>query len=219
MGDHDHDHAHDHDHGDDSDARLSFDERAATWDDEAKVRRAETTARRIAEEIDLTGTERLFEYGAGTGLVAEALRDRVGPITLVDPSEGMRAVAQSKVDDGRLPGARIWDLDLAAQGAPEGETFDLVLTSMVLHHVNDLGPTLKAFADMLDPGGHCCVIDLDAEDGSFHGADVDVHHGFHRDDIAAQLTAAGFTDVNVTDCGTVDHGDDEFTLFLAVATR
>lgn len=219
---HDHDHGHDHahDHGDGhDDAAVSFDERAATWDDEAKIARARTIADRIGEEVALSGTERLFEYGAGTGLVAEALRDRVGAITLVDPSEGMRAVAQSKVDDGRLPGARIWDLDLAARGAPEGETFELIVTSMVLHHVAELGPTLEAFVHMLAPGGHCCVIDLDAEDGSFHGPDVDVHHGFHREDMAAQLTAAGFTEVSVTDCGTVDHGDDEFSLFLAVATR
>lgn len=210
-----------HDHApvpDPDDATLSFDERAATWDDD-KVDRARRTAARIAEEIDLSGTERLFEYGAGTGLVAEALRGRVGPITLADASAGMRAVAQAKVDDGRLAGARIWDVDLSVDPPPEGERFDLIVTSMVLHHVEDLGRTLEAFAAMLEPGGHLCVIDLDAEDGSFHGPDVDVHHGFERDDIATRLGAAGFPQVAVSDCGVIDHGDDRFGLFLAVATR
>lgn len=209
-----------HDHVPDADdATLSFDERAATWDDDVKVERARLTAQRIAEEVALGGDERLFEYGAGTGLVAEALRDSVGAITLADASAGMRAVAQAKVDDGRLAGARIWDVDLSAEPPPRGETFELIVTSMVLHHVEDTARTLGAFAAMTEPGGHLCVIDLDSEDGSFHGPGVDVHHGFDRDEIAQQIRAAGFTDVSVTDCGRVDHGDDTFGLFLAVATR
>ncbi len=207
---------HDHDH---DDATLSFDERAATWDDDAKVERARDTARRIIEQVAPVGTERLFEYGAGTGLVSEALRESVGPITLADASEGMREVARTKVADGRLPGARVWDVDLSSEPAPAGETFDLIVTSMVLHHVADVATTLGAFAGMLEPGGHLCVIDLDAEDGSFHGPDVDVHHGFERDDIAGRIRAAGFSEVAVSDGGTVEHGDDEFTLFLAVGTR
>lgn len=213
-------HDHDHDHPiDTDDATLSFDERAATWDDEAKIERARTTARRITEEVSLDGAERLFEYGAGTGLVSEALRDHVGAITMADASEGMRAVAQTKIDDGRLPGARVWDVDLSSDEPPVGEMFDLVVTSMVLHHVKDLGTTLRRFASILEPGGHLCVIDLDAEDGSFHGPDVDVHHGFERAAFADRLRDAGFTDVSVSDCGTVAHGDTGFGLFLAVATR
>lgn len=217
MG-HDHDHDHDHDHAG-SDATLSFDARAATWDDDVKIARAHTIARRIGEEVTLTGSERLFEYGAGTGLVSEALRDRVGPITMADASPGMRAVTQAKIDDGRLSGARVWDLDLSTSPAPEGESFDLIVTSMVLHHVKDLATMLEAFAAMLDRQGHLCVVDLDAEDGSFHGPGVDVHHGFERDAIATAIRQAGLVDVTVSDCGTVDHGDHEFGLFLAVASR
>ncbi|MBS1846867.1 MAG: class I SAM-dependent methyltransferase [Actinobacteria bacterium] len=215
---HEHEHAHDHGHAHEHGSPESFDERAATWDDDAKIARAATTARRIAEEVALTGTERLFEYGAGTGLVAEALRDRVGPITMADLSAGMRAVAQAKIDDGRLAGARVWDIDLATDVVGDAEEFDLVVTSMVLHHVKDLTTTLAAFAGMLAPGGHVCVIDLDAEDGSFHGADVDVRHGFDRAEIASLLEAAGFVDVHVSDCDVVAHDDGDYGLFLAVGT-
>ena len=207
----------DHDH----DGRPpSFDERAATWDDEAKIERARWTARRIAEEVDLTGDERLLEYGAGTGLVSEALRDLVGPITLADPSEGMRAQIQTKVDDGRLPGARVRDLDLSRDQLPDDEQFDLIVTSMVLHHVDPVDPVLAAFRSMTADGGHLCVIDLDAEDGSFHGQGVDVHHGFDRDDLAGRLSAAGYAAVSVTDCGSVERDEGgTYGLFLAVASR
>ena len=66
-----------------------FDERAATWDDDpAKVERANVVAAAIREAIALDGSERLLEYGAGTGLVTQALRDAVGPVTLADTSGG-----------------------------------------------------------------------------------------------------------------------------------
>ncbi len=208
-----------HEHAGHDQAGHSFDERAATWDDEAKVARAAHIARRIAEEVALAGDERLFEYGAGTGLVSEALRDSVGPITLADSSEGMRAVAQRKVDDGRLAGARIWSLDLSSEPVPAGEWFDLIVTSMVLHHVDPLDVTLRAFRDLLAPGGHLCVVDLDAEDGSFHGEGAHVHHGFDRDAFAERLRQAGFADATVSNAGTVDRDGTAFGLFLAVATR
>jgi ubiquinone/menaquinone biosynthesis C-methylase UbiE len=219
----DHDHADhdgaDHDGADHDGAGQSFDERAATWDDDAKVARARLIARRIAEEVDLTGDERLFEYGAGTGLVAEALYDSVGSITMADTSAGMRAVAQAKIDDGRLAGARVWALDLSTEPLPAGEAFDLIVTSMVLHHVDALDVTLRAFRDALVPGGQLCVIDLDAEDGSFHGEGAHVHDGFDRDAFAARCESAGFAAAVVSDCGTVDRDGTEFGLFLAVATR
>lgn len=205
---------HDHDH-----AAQSFDERAATWDDDVKVARAATIARRIGEEVNLTGSERLFEYGAGTGLVSEALRASVGLITLADASAGMRAVAQAKVDDGRLSGARVWGLDLSSDQVPADESFELVVTSMVLHHVDPLNVTLRAFHELLVPGGHLCVVDLDAEDGSFHGEGAQVHHGFAREAFAGLLRSTGFVDVGLSDCGTVDRDGIEFGLFLAVASR
>ena len=63
----------------------SFDERAATWDDDpAKVERAGVVAGAISATVPLDGSLRMLEYGAGTGLVTQALRDRVGPVTLAD---------------------------------------------------------------------------------------------------------------------------------------
>lgn len=197
----------------------TFDERAATWDDPAKIERARTIARRIGEEVDLADRPSLFEYGAGTGLVSEQLIDQVGPVTLADSSAGMREQMQRKVDDQRLEAARIWEVDLSHDAPPEDEHFGLIVTSMVLHHVTDIPRTLRAFATMLEPAGHLCIVDLDAEDGSFHGPDVDVHHGFDRGECTAWLHEAGFGDVQISDCGTVAHDDAEYGLFLAVATR
>lgn len=200
-------------------ATNSFDEKAATWDDDpAKIERARAVARAIREDLPLDGSERLLEYGAGTGLVTEALRDAVGPVTLVDTSAGMREAMRAKVAAGAIPDARIWDLDLSVAPVPD-ERFDLVVTVMTLHHIADLGPVLAAFAELLEEGGHLCVVDLEAEDGSFHSDDFHGHHGFERDDLAAQLAAAGFSDVAFRDCYRIDRDGVDYQVFLAIGTR
>lgn len=194
-----------------------FDAMAGDWDqDEAKVARAETIAGAITRAVPLGAGARLLEYGAGTGLVAQALTGHVGAVTLADSSTGMRQVMHEKVAAGMLPGARVWDLDLETQPAP-AERFDLVVTSLVLHHVRELDRVLAGFAELLAPGGHVCIADLDREDGSFHSHDFDVHHGFDRAELTERLHAAGLTDVSVRDCTELVREGVTYSVFLAVA--
>lgn len=197
---------------------TDFDARAATWDDPVKTERAAVVAREIIAAIPVGPGTRLLEYGAGTGLVTEALLDHVGPVTLADTSSGMREVMADKVASGRLPNARIWDLDLAT-AAPPDEQFDLVVTVLTLHHIPDLDPVLTAFARLLAPGGHLCVVDLEAEDGSFHGEGFAGHHGFARGWLTVRLEAAGFVDVAFRPCHTITRDDGTYPLFLATARR
>ena len=197
-----------------------FDERAATWDDDPdKVRRAHEVAEAVAAAVPLTGDERMLEYGAGTGLVSQALQDRVGPITLADTSAGMRAVMADKVATGALPSdARVVALDVEMQQVPQ-ERFDLVVGSLVLHHVQQLDAALAALADLLTPGGHLAIADLDQEDGSFHQHDFDGHHGFDRAGLAADLEAVGLVDVRVQDCTRIEKDGRGYQVFLATARR
>lgn len=194
----------------------SFDDRAATWDEPAKVERAQVVAREIGNAVPLRSSMRLLEYGAGTGLVSQQLADAVGPITLADPSAGMRAVAQDKIATGTLPAStRVWDLDLSAGDIPD-EQFDLIVTVMALHHIADLPTVLASFATLLADGGRVCIVDLEEEDGSFHNADFDGHNGFNQQDLTSELAAAGFT-VNYRDAiFDVAKGDRVYPLFLAV---
>lgn len=204
-----------------------FDDRAASWDDDPdKVRQSGEVARAVAAAFPSDGPTRLLEYGAGTGLVTQALLEDLGDVhdvevTLADSSSGMRAVLERKVASGAFPpGTRVWSLDLEHDGPPP-ERFDLVVTSMVLHHVRDLASVLAGFATLLEEGGHLCVADLDHEDGSFHEHlhDFDGHHGFERPELVAALERAGFTDVTVEDCSQIERDGTPYGVFLAVARR
>ena len=209
---HDHD-PHDHPgHG-------SFDERARDWDDDTKVARGRAVASLVRDLVTVDDTTRLLEYGAGTGLATQFLAEGpLGPVTLADPSSGMREVMAEKVADGRLPAnARIWDLDLATDERP-GDQFDLLVTVMTLHHVTDLVPVLTGFANLLADDGRLCVVDLESEDGSFHAdTDFDVHDGFRREDLQRWLESSGFAKVSFHEAGEVDKDGRAYPLFLALA--
>jgi hypothetical protein len=67
-----HPHANEHDHapGTGPNGSASFDEQAATWDeDPAKVERSAVVAAAIIATVPLSSATRMLEYGAGTGLV------------------------------------------------------------------------------------------------------------------------------------------------------
>ncbi len=174
---------------------IDFSAQAATWDDDpAKRDRAVRVAAAIERDVALTPETKGFEYGCGTGLVGFALASRVGSLTLADSSPGMLEVLRRKIEATGAGHMSALALDLLTDPLP-AERYDLVFTSMVLHHVRDVPRVLDAFARLLVPGGSLCIADLDAEDGSFHGPDVDVHHGFERGWLQGQLQAAGFVDV------------------------
>lgn len=198
-----------------------FDDRAAGWDDDAAhVERARAIAAKVRQAVPLSPEVRLLEYGAGTALVAQELAADVGPLTLVEPSAGMRKVLADKINSGVLPSTSVvWDLDLSVVDAPD-ETVDLIVTAMTLHHIPDVPAVLRAFAALLSPGGRVCVADLFAEDGSFHDSpDFDVHHGFDPDEFSGWLQQSGFSDVDLRHAVDIDRDGRSFPVFLITATR
>lgn len=207
----------------DTNEHNDFDERARTWDDDpAKVERGRIVAESVRETLPLDRSTRVLEYGAGTGLAAQALAGDVGPITLADPSEGMRSVMTEKIAEGAFPsGTRVWDLDLTTDPVPD-EPFDLVVTVMALHHIIELEPVLRGFAALLAGGGHLAIVDLEEDPGgSFHRSNPTFagHDGFRRDDLATQMETAGFADIRFTHCLDVEKEGGTYPVFLATATR
>jgi SAM-dependent methyltransferase len=100
--------------------------------------------------------------------------------------------------------------------------YDVVWSSMALHHVQDLDRLLRSVAGLLADGGRLCIADLDEDpDGAFHAdkADFDGHHGFDRKRLAEQLTRAGFADVSFVDATSVVKNGREFGIFLCTATK
>ena len=197
-----------------------FDEIAGTWDEEPRrLALASSVAEAIGTAVPLSPALEVLDFGCGTGLVTLALRPRVGRITGADTSSGMLEQLRRKIAAGTLGNVEAVWMDPAQPRLPDGP-FDLVVSSMALHHVEDPGPVFRAFLERLRPGGRVALADLDREDGSFHDDARGVFHlGFDRADVARWLEAAGFVDVAVR-LATVDRKNGrEYPIFLATGRK
>jgi ubiquinone/menaquinone biosynthesis C-methylase UbiE len=199
-----------------------FDDAAETWDDDpSHEKRQVAVARAIKDAVNLSPQMKAVDIGGGTGRLSILLADLVGSVVVTDPSAGMVQVAEERIAAAGLTDRiRAVQADLTKHRL-EG-AYDLVWSSMALHHVQDLEVLLRSVASLLVDGGRLAIADLDEDpDGAFHAdkIDFDGHHGFNRQRLAEQLATAGFSDVSFVDATTILKGDREFGVFLCTATK
>ncbi len=203
-----------------------FNERAATWDDDpSRVARAQAVADAIRRSGVIVGHPKTADLGAGTGLLARSLADALGPTTLVDAAEAMVEVGREALSAAGFDDWTALPADLNHEPVPGGP-YDLVISLLALHHIDDVPAMLHRLRDSLTADGRIAFADLDRDvDGAYHAHAHDFHgyHGFDRDELAGWLTDAGFTDVAFSLATTlrkgVDGAERDFPLFLVTARR
>jgi cyclopropane fatty-acyl-phospholipid synthase-like methyltransferase len=198
-----------------------FDAKAADWDSSERRERARSVADAIRAHVGLEPDWRILDIGAGTGLLGLDLLPDVASVVLADPSEGMLDVARAKIEAAGISGASVIAFDVPASEPPAGAPFDLVVSMLALHHVEDTRATLASLLAMLAPGGGIALVDLDEEDGTFHDPDQPGihHHGFHQDTLVDLAGAVGFVDARSRIVGELDRDGRTYPLFLLTGQR
>ena len=92
-----------------------------------------------------------------------------------DTSARMLAVLEAKAKASGLDHVRPLLLD-DGYPSPVGLQFDAIVSSMVLHHIEDIPALLARLAQWVRPGGWIAIADLEPEDGTFHRGDAHVVH-------------------------------------------
>jgi tRNA (cmo5U34)-methyltransferase len=202
-----------------------FDEAAAQWDNNpGRVNLARAVGEAIGREVPLQTNWRALDYGAGTGLLTLNLRPRVTSMVALDSSTAMLDKLTQKLAAAAITNVQTRHWDLEAKPFPE-TGFDLVVSSMTLHHLRNVPLVFSRLAEILNSGGWLAVADLDTEDGSFHGQADDIfHHGFERAQIAEWLANARLKWVSVSDAHSMSKPDStgqlrSYGIFLAVAQK
>ncbi len=197
---------------------------ASGWDsDPSRVLMAQKIARSMLSVLSPAGTEKALEFGAGTGLVTLLMAPNLAHVTAVDSSAGMLEVLRHKCERKQLTQVETVE-GIVPEQLPDAQ-YDLIYSSMTMHHVEDVQGLLKTLADHLKPGGRIALADLDAEDGSFHREATGVaHHGFARDTFANWMREAGFDNVQFSTAFTARRESDDgsmcdFPIFLVVAIK
>ncbi|MFF8941749.1 class I SAM-dependent methyltransferase [Streptomyces sp. NPDC014864] len=97
---------------------------------------------------DVAG-RRILDAGCGSGPLSAALRERGAVVTGIDASAGMLALARRRLGDD----AALHLADLSGRLPFADAAFDDVVASLVLHYLEDWGPTLAEIRRVLRPGG------------------------------------------------------------------
>jgi len=206
--------------------KTYFDQAAAAWEDNpVRVELARAVAEAITRAISLSGTMQVMEFGCGTGLVSMNLVEKVGRILAVDTSPGMLEVLERKIKESRITNIQTRLMNLTDDAFPT-ERFDLVFSSMAMHHIKDIPQLLAIFNRLLNPGGYLALADLDTEDGGFHGDIPDVfYNGFDRPAFAEWMKKVGFSGITTTTAHVMKKENAhtgrlaEFPVFLAVGRK
>jgi 2-polyprenyl-3-methyl-5-hydroxy-6-metoxy-1,4-benzoquinol methylase len=195
-----------------------FAAKASTYENPERTDNVRQIADGIRARFTLEPSMQIMDFGSGTGLLLENLAPHVGRITAVDVSPAMIAQLRPKLD--RLPcPVEILEIDLATASL-EAE-FDGIVSSMTLHHVQDVDALLAKLHALLKGGGFLAIADLDREDGTFHtGEDTGVHHhGFARADLAHRAAAAGYREIAIDTVGAWRKNGRDYPVLLLTARR
>ncbi len=205
---------------------TDFEKAAATWDE--RPGRAETANQigaSILREVALNPAMDVLEFGCGTGLVTLRIQPHVHSITGVDSSDAMLGVLHAKIAATSLGNVHLQKMDVVHGDLLQGR-YDVVVSSMTIHHIPDILPLFGQFFRVLSPGGSLVIADLDSDDGEFHEDNQGVHHqGFNRAEMRAMMQAAGFIEVRETLAAKVTRpaagsgAMRTFTIFLMTAIK
>lgn len=205
--------------------RRNFDEVAAAWDEQpGRLKVMGNIATAMFDRIPLTADMDVMDFGCGTGLLSLRVADQVKSLTGVDTSEAMLARFEQKAKELELDHVHSLKVDLD-QGADIPGRYDMVVSSMVFHHIENIESVMVRLYDVLKPNGILCVADLDLDGGLFHEDPTGVFHdGFDRSDFARLLKKAGFGEVHMEQATEVvrpqeDGSERRFSIFMATGQR
>ncbi|CAM3566159.1 class I SAM-dependent methyltransferase [Smaragdicoccus niigatensis] len=156
----------------------------------------------MRRELLSYATGDVLEIGAGTGLNLSLYPKAIETLTLAEPEGPMLKQLSRKVD-----GSVLQVVEAPAEELPFSvETFDTVVSTLVLCTVNDPARALSEIRRVLRPGGNLLFLEHVRGEGSIvkwqdrlNGINQVVGHGCNCNrDTLASIRAAGFTVLRVS---------------------
>lgn len=190
------------------------------WDMNSKrVQGAKAIADKIMEHVSLNKTMHLMDFGAGTGLLSYCLSEQIGKVTAVDNSPSMLEVFKEKSDDFSCE-TEVLELDFSHETLDTKSTFDGIVSSMTIHHLEDSEAMLKKMYELLPQNGFIALADLDTEKGDFHSDNRGVFHfGFERENLQKIAQKVGFREVQFYEANSINKPHATYTVFLMVGYK
>lgn len=205
--------------------KRDFDQAAATWDENpGRVKLASDIAGSMINNLTITSDMNVMDFGCGTGLLTVRLQSLVRSITGVDSSQGMLDILNRKITKLQMSNVKTMLVDIE-KGQPLTGNYQLIVSSMTLHHIAEIKPILAQFYNVITPGGFLSIADLDSDDGQFHEDKTGVFHsGFDRNVMRQYFSEAGFDNITDATAATLTKPSlsqriQKFTIFLITGRK
>jgi len=194
-----------------------FDNRAEGWDSgDIRVNGAKTIADAISKRIELNVKMEILDFGVGTGLLGFEIAKETKKVYGVDTSSKMLQKLQEKNSDALHIEAICQDI----VKTPLEQTFDGLVSSMTLHHVENTDEFFTTIYKNINEGGFIAIADLELEDGTFHSDNAGVFHfGFEKEALVLSAQKAGFKNIIFENINTIKKPHREFGVFLLTAQK
>ncbi|HOO75580.1 MAG TPA: class I SAM-dependent methyltransferase [Tepiditoga sp.] len=177
---------------------MFFDSNAQNWDEKTyRIKRAEILSKEILNSLTTDKNFEVLDFGCGTGLISFNLRTKFRQITLADSSEGMIRKTEEKIKEVHAENMNAVKTSDSLEELKD-KKFDIIYTSMALHHITDTQEILKNLYSHLKKNGQLCIIELCKENGDFHKSfpDFNGHNGFEPHEMKALAENAGFKNIS-----------------------
>ncbi len=196
--------------------RTRFDRLAQEWDlKPERVKSAKNVSEKLNDLFDLEQMK-ILDYGAGTGLVSFNLCEKAHHVIAMDNAKKMLEEIDKKANSAGIDNVHTRYHDINNEDLPQG-IFDLFISSMTMHHIEDTKDFLTKAKASLVKGGYVAINDLESEDGTFHsmGNDDVAHLGFDREALQALFEEVGMEVVYFETVEVVSKEKD-YPIFLIV---
>jgi len=194
-----------------------FNKKAESWDEGAiRVNGAAKIAEAIKKKIPLSKEMEIMDFGVGTGLLGFEIAKATKKVYGVDTSASML----EKLHEKNTPELAIETYCQDIIKNPIDKVFHGMVSSMTLHHVEELELFFKTLYKNIAEGGFIAIADLQSEDGTFHSDNTGVYHfGFEEKQLCKIVKNTGFKDVEFENINTINKDYKVFEVFLLTAKK
>ncbi|MDO4926974.1 MAG: class I SAM-dependent methyltransferase [Turicibacter sp.] len=174
---------------------LDFNQLTSTQDEDIRVKRAQAVSIEIESYIG-HGPLEVMEFGCGTGLISLNLKNKISEGLLVDSSSEKIKELEQKLNNRHISHLQTYTGDILESDIDR--QFDVIYSSMVMHHIKDFKSVIKKLVSYLKTNGKLIIVDLLPDNGDFHRnhSEFDGHHGFSINEMVEALEEAGLKEVN-----------------------
>ena len=201
-----------------------FEQQAKSWDKSPlRIQLANAIAKTLFDTIKFAPTNKVLDYGAGTGVITLQIASFVSQVVAMDSSPAMLQILKEKIEEQNVQNVQPETRDL--ENTVLSGQFDVVFSSMTMHHIQQPLKLLQKFMNSLNNGGTIAIADVDTESGNFHADNTGVKHfGFDRESWVQELSAWGMVNIQVQTAYSFERENnagkkETFSIFLITAQK